>query len=270
MFVLVCKNQSDISKTGSNPMVNIRSPFSTKLKLVFYKTKLSKNGGRKTVAVRRLKHWLEGTFGDALRHVKQPALWAWNVRPQKIIAIVGEASAGLKIAMLVSIFVLTLPPYVKSNAPNISSVQVALAASQSDGYISTISAIGVDEARANNFLFVASSAVKSVMAMPVREQVVLRRLLVPITAYSSTVDQTDSTPFITASGTRVRDGVIAANFLPIGTMVKIPSVFGEKVFRVEDRMNKRYWMRADIWMPTREQALTFGLRTLPVEIIGEI
>src|SRR3990167_1248447 len=40
---------------------------------------------------------------------------------------------------------------------------------------------------------------------------------VTITAYSSTPEETDSTPFITASGTHVRDGVVAANFLPLGT-----------------------------------------------------
>ena len=39
--------------------------------------------------------------------------------------------------------------------------------------------------------------------------------IVTITAYSSTPDQTDSTPFITAYNTFVRDGIVAANFLKI-------------------------------------------------------
>ena len=57
---------------------------------------------------------------------------------------------------------------------------------------------------------------------------VLRTRRVVATAYSSTPDQTDSTPFTTASGTQVRDGIIAANFYigrggePFWTPVKIP------------------------------------------------
>jgi len=88
---------------------------------------------------------------------------------------------------------------------------------------------------------------------------------VTITAYSSTVDQCDSTPFITASGSYVHDGTIAANFLPMGTKVKIPSVFGDKIFIVEDRMNARYYKRIDIWFPTRQEALNFGIQKLEIE-----
>ena len=33
---------------------------------------------------------------------------------------------------------------------------------------------------------------------------------------------------------------IAANFLPLGTQVKIPELFGDKVLVVHDRMNSRY------------------------------
>ena len=64
-------------------------------------------------------------------------------------------------------------------------------------------------------------------------------MVVLATAYSSTPDQTDATPFITAWNTRVRDGILAANFLPFGTLVKIPEVFGDKIFVVEDRMHQR-------------------------------
>lgn len=89
---------------------------------------------------------------------------------------------------------------------------------------------------------------------------------VPVTAYSSTPDQTDSTPFITASGTHVRDGVLAANFLPIGTRVKIPEIYGDKIFIVEDRMNARYRVRADIWMETREVATKWGIKYVTLEV----
>lgn len=88
-----------------------------------------------------------------------------------------------------------------------------------------------------------------------------------VTAYSSTVDQCGSTPFTTASGTQVRDGVIAANFLPIGTKVRFPDQFGDKIFVVEDRMAARYNQRADIWMSSRELAKQWGVRHVKMEIL---
>ena len=86
-----------------------------------------------------------------------------------------------------------------------------------------------------------------------------------VTAYSSTVDQCDSTPFITASGTHVHDGTIAANFLRFGTKVKFPALFGDKIFIVEDRMKSNY--KVDIWFPTRQEALQFGAKRTMIEII---
>ena len=76
-----------------------------------------------------------------------------------------------------------------------------------------------------------------------------KTLKVVLTAYSSTADQTDSTPFITASGSHVRDGIVAANFLAFGTKVKIPEIFGDKVFTVEDRMALKHSDKIDIWFP---------------------
>lgn len=89
-----------------------------------------------------------------------------------------------------------------------------------------------------------------------------------VTAYSSTPEQTDSTPFITASGTKVKDGIIAANFLPFGTKVKIPEHFGEKVFIVEDRMHARKKNFVDIWMPTTEKALAFGVKRTKIVLLA--
>jgi len=89
---------------------------------------------------------------------------------------------------------------------------------------------------------------------------------ITVTAYSSTPDQTDSTPFITASGTYVHDGIVAANFLPFGTKIKLPELFGDKVFSVEDRMNSKYYYRVDVWMLTREAAKQFGAQYVKVEV----
>jgi len=97
---------------------------------------------------------------------------------------------------------------------------------------------------------------------------VAQKIKVVITAYSSTPDQTDDTPFTTASGTEVRDGVIANNMLPIGTKIRIPELYGDKVFTVEDRMNRRKSnYHFDIWFPNRELAVNFGVKTAEIEVL---
>ena len=88
-----------------------------------------------------------------------------------------------------------------------------------------------------------------------------------VTAYSSEVAQTDDTPYTTASGTRVRQGVVAANWLPIGTKVRIPDLFDDQVFVVEDRMHSRHTNRLDVWFPTRAEAVQFGARKAQIEIL---
>lgn len=108
-----------------------------------------------------------------------------------------------------------------------------------------------------------------------KEIKVLKTYIVRATGYSSTRDQTDSTPFITASGTYVRDGIIAANVyangrrIPFGTLVRIPEVYGDKIFVVEDRMNIRYKNNIDIWFPERQLAREFGSKKVTIEIVEE-
>ena len=91
---------------------------------------------------------------------------------------------------------------------------------------------------------------------------------VSASAYSSSVDETDSTPFITAAGTYTRDGIIAANFLPMGTAIKIPAIYGNKIFVVEDRMNSRYQNNVDVWFSSKELAKQFGRKTIKIEIVS--
>lgn len=92
-----------------------------------------------------------------------------------------------------------------------------------------------------------------------------------ITAYSSTPDQTDSTPCITANGFDVckhgEENIIAANFLPFGAKVRIPDHFGDKIFIVQDRMNSRYKNRVDLWMKDRLSAKKWGIKYAQVEIL---
>lgn len=92
-----------------------------------------------------------------------------------------------------------------------------------------------------------------------------------ITAYSSTPDQTDSTPCITANGYNVceanAENIIAANFLPFGARVQIPELFGDRVFTVQDRMNARYSHRIDIWMTSYHKAKQFGVKRAEIVIL---
>ncbi|OGZ87242.1 MAG: hypothetical protein A2528_03175 [Candidatus Staskawiczbacteria bacterium RIFOXYD2_FULL_37_9] len=95
-----------------------------------------------------------------------------------------------------------------------------------------------------------------------------KTIKVVITAYSSTPDQTDDTPFITASGKHVRAGIIANNMLPLGTKVKIPKLYGNQVFVVEDRMaSYKSKNHIDIWMPTRPMAVKFGVKNAEMEVL---
>lgn len=87
------------------------------------------------------------------------------------------------------------------------------------------------------------------------------------TAYSSTPDQTDSSPFITASGKYVYEGVLAANSLPFGTRVKFPELYDDKTFIVEDRLARKNGHKVDIWFSSREQAQEFGVKTVKMMII---
>jgi 3D (Asp-Asp-Asp) domain-containing protein len=93
---------------------------------------------------------------------------------------------------------------------------------------------------------------------------------IPITAYTSDPAQTDDTPCITASGLDVCErgieNVVAANFLPIGTRVRIPELYGDRVFYVEDRMNARYYYKMDIWMLDITDARQFGLQYATIEV----
>lgn len=84
-------------------------------------------------------------------------------------------------------------------------------------------------------------------------------------AYSPTVDQNDASPCITATGARVAPDVVATNFLPFGTRLRIDG----REYVVRDRMNAKYNGQRiiDIWHPTRREALTFGRQQLVIEIL---
>jgi 3D (Asp-Asp-Asp) domain-containing protein len=92
-------------------------------------------------------------------------------------------------------------------------------------------------------------------------------LYLRVTAYTSSPEETDDTPFITANGTVTHDGIVATNLLPFGTKVMIPALFGSKVFTVEDRMAPRKKNTMDIWMPSKGRALFFGVNYANVVVL---
>ena len=97
---------------------------------------------------------------------------------------------------------------------------------------------------------------------------VSKKIKVIVTAYSSSIWETQGDPFITASGNRVRDGIVANNLLSFGTKIRLPEIFGDKVFIVEDRMNSRKGhYHIDVWFPSRELALNFGSKLTEMEIL---
>lgn len=86
-------------------------------------------------------------------------------------------------------------------------------------------------------------------------------------AYTSRVQETDNTPFITADGTdlRIFEGCVVASKLPFGTKIEIEG-FG--VCEVHDRMNSRYSENHfDIHFKDLLEALKFGRKELEYSIL---
>jgi 3D (Asp-Asp-Asp) domain-containing protein len=108
----------------------------------------------------------------------------------------------------------------------------------------------------------AVSATAAIIALPIK------KINMIITAYSSDPEETDDTPFTTASGKFVRDGIVANNYLPFGTKIRLPELYGDKIFEVEDRMNcRKSKYHIDIWFPSHSDAESFGVTRTDVEII---
>lgn len=92
-----------------------------------------------------------------------------------------------------------------------------------------------------------------------------------VTAYNSDYAQTDDSPCVTANGFNLcehgKEDSVAANFLPFGAKVRMPELFGNRVFTVRDRMNARHKNRIDIWMIEKHDAKNFGVKLAKIEIL---
>jgi LysM repeat protein len=99
-----------------------------------------------------------------------------------------------------------------------------------------------------------------------------KSMRVTATAYTSHVEQTDSTPFLAAWNNRLIPGMkiiaVSRDMLSTygmrnGTKVRIAGLPG--IYRVRDKMNKRYRKRIDIYMGLdRQRALKWGRRSVNI------
>ncbi|MDA0208078.1 MAG: 3D domain-containing protein [bacterium] len=97
---------------------------------------------------------------------------------------------------------------------------------------------------------------------------------IPVSAYNSVPWQTDDTPCIGAEGTNIceiyarGEGVCAANFVPLGTILEID---GLGTCTVRDRMNARYNVRVDWYMGMDiDAARQHGVRYVTVSRYPEV
>jgi 3D (Asp-Asp-Asp) domain-containing protein len=119
-----------------------------------------------------------------------------------------------------------------------------------------------------DFIFFQNNTLDGISSLEIPKMENPKIIVGVVTGYSSTYFETDDTPHLTASGSLVRDGIVANNFYPFGTRVKFPEIFGDKIFVVEDRMNpKRDWYYFDIWFPSYSEAKNFGAKITYVEIL---
>jgi len=101
---------------------------------------------------------------------------------------------------------------------------------------------------------------------------------VTVTAYTNSRAETDDTPNITATGSRVEEGIVAVSrdllktIAPYGTLVSFEehwdtgkSQKGRK-FIVDDTMHPRKRMQVDIFVFDREEALKIGRGKAKVKI----
>lgn len=108
------------------------------------------------------------------------------------------------------------------------------------------------------------------------------RYSVTVTAYNPLAAQTDNTPFITATGTRMRAGIVALSrdllpMIPYGSLIRFVKlqkdpaachgVLPPGTFRIEDTMHRRKTRQVDIAVMNYTAARTFGRCKGMIEVL---
>lgn len=118
---------------------------------------------------------------------------------------------------------------------------------------------------------VSTTPVATVQKPEVKVEKVISTSIRTLTAYNSEVNQTDDSPCTTATGFNVCDhgqeDTIAANFLKFGTRVRIPELFGDRIFVVRDRMHPKNNQKVDVWMKNHSDAMKFGVKVAKIEVL---
>ncbi len=109
------------------------------------------------------------------------------------------------------------------------------------------------------------------------------------TGYNSLSNQTDSTPFVTATGARTRFGIVAVSrdllgdAIPYGSLIRLKDLGSyytgrgagafqhlldsQGLFIVEDTMHSRKSQQMDVWFPEYSTAISWGVRRIEVEVV---
>lgn len=114
-------------------------------------------------------------------------------------------------------------------------------------------------------------ALKMTMTNQNSIQVMQRKKVVNVTAYSPREGETDDTPFFTATNRKVRHGIVAVS----RDLFDQGWVFGRKVyikslgiFTIDDLMAETKRNQIDIFMFDTQEALNFGKRTLEAHLLA--
>ena len=113
-------------------------------------------------------------------------------------------------------------------------------------------------------LIPSAVTVESTTAYKVWERQRGAKVSVVVTKYNAVKEQTDDTPTITASNKKIKKGMIA---LSRDLEEELGLKFGDKIhltgmgtFIFEDRMNKKWTRRVDIYEKSIEEAKKFGIK----------
>jgi 3D (Asp-Asp-Asp) domain-containing protein len=92
---------------------------------------------------------------------------------------------------------------------------------------------------------------------------VISKYVARITAYTSSVEETGRSDGLTKYGVFAKRGIVAADDLPFGTLIRI----GGRIYTVTDTFGGGYKGKIDIWMEDKEEAIEFGVQHLEVEVV---